>query len=194
MSDDADDNTMVSTAGGVNTSWLAASFRLSKATVERRLAPLAPIGHNSNNRPLYDIPEAAAYLVKPRNIERLLLDLKPADLPDSMRESFWTAKLKEQQYRLKAGELWETNDVIEVFSSTLKGVREKLQIVPDTAGRALGLSIAQVKAMTQIMDSVQDSIHREIIHLESLQSTPNVLISDPDVKSSISFRDHEDVI
>ncbi|AGH31457.1 hypothetical protein LOKG_00020 [Loktanella phage pCB2051-A] len=189
-----EDNKLVSTAGGVTTAWLAATFRLSKPTVERRLAPLAPIGHNAKRQPLYDTPEAAAYLVKPRNIERLLLDLKPTDLPDSMRESFWTAKLKEQQYRVKAGELWETNDVIGVFSSTLKGVRERLQIVPDTAGRALGLSIAQVKALTEIMDSVQDSIHREITELEDHQSTPNTLISDPDIKSSISFRDHEDVV
>jgi len=196
MSEEENDNkAVVTTAGGVNSAWLARAFRLSKATVERRLAPLAPVALNSRRQPLYDLPEAAAYLVKPRNLDFILKDMKPADLPDNMREGFWNAKIKEQTYRKKAGELWETDDVIMVFSGVLKGIRERLQIVPDTAARAMGLDPKQVKALTQIIDGAQDDIHKEIISLEEKSSTVNSLLSDGDVDlESTAHRNDEDII
>jgi hypothetical protein len=193
--EDDNDRPLTGVAGGVNTVWLARAFRLNKTTVQRRLAALAPIAQNSRNEPLYDLPEAASYLVKPRNLDHILKTMKPADLPDSLRESFWNAKLKEQSFRVKAGEYWSTDDVIGVFSGVLKNIRERLQIVPDTAARSMGLEPAQVKSLTEIMDSAQDSIHQEILTLGARSKTPNTLINDKDVDlSSTSHRNDEDII
>jgi len=165
-----------SVLGGVSVPWLMKAFRMGRQTVERKLAGCRPIGQGKHGTPLYDLPEAAAYLVKPRaTIEQLLASLKPDELPEKLREAYWNAKLKQQRYEERAGHLWRTDRVIALFSEVLQEIRVKLQIIPDRVDRETGLTSQQLKSLSRIVDEVQDDIYQYILSLKDKRYTPSQL-------------------
>lgn len=149
---------------------------MGRGTVEMKLRGCQPVARGKNNTPLYDLPEAASYLVKPRgDIEKYIAGLKPDELPDKIRESYWNAKLKQQRYEERAGTLWRTERVITLISELLQEIRTKLQIIPDRVDRTVGMSNEQVRALTEIIDEMQDDIYQHILSLKDKRFTPNAL-------------------
>lgn len=159
--------------GGVSVPWLMKAFRMGRGTVEKKLRGCQPIGHGKHNTPLYDLPEAASYLVKPRiNMEEYIRSIKPDQLPERLRESYWSAKLKEQRWREKAGDLWRTSDVLTVFGDVLQKMRTRLQLLPDAIEREAGLDEKQFAAARTAVDAIQDEIYQE---LQALAKTGKTL-------------------
>ncbi|HDZ74079.1 MAG TPA: DUF1441 family protein [Aurantimonas coralicida] len=152
-----------SPTGGVTVPWLMKAFRMGRATVERKLAGVEPIGYGKHRTPLYDLPEAASYLVKPKgDLLKLLKEMKPEDMPERLREAYWGAKLKQQRWEEKAGHLWTTSSVMDVFSNVLTEIRIRLQLVPDAVERDAGLDMKQIIAVRATIDGIQDEIHKAI--------------------------------
>jgi hypothetical protein len=117
--------------GGVSIPWLMGAFRMGRAKVIELLnkGGVGPVGTHKNGGVRYDLPEAAACLVTPKqDFKAFLKTLKPSDLPANMQESFWAAKLKEQKFRVQAGELWPTPAVMQVFGDTFKMIKSKVQL------------------------------------------------------------------
>lgn len=177
--------------GGVSVPWLMKAFRMGRGTVEKKLRGCQPIGHGKHNTPLYDLPEAASYLVKPRvDMEEYLRSLKPDNLPERLRESYWSAKLKEQRWREKAGDLWRTSDVLTVFGDVLQKMRTRLQLLPDAIEREAGLDEKQFAASRTAVDKIQDEIYQE---LQTLAKTGRTL-SQLGEEGGDDTRDEDDLI
>lgn len=165
-----------SVVGGVSLPWLMKAFRMGRGTAEKKLMGCPPIGTGKHGTPLYDLPEAAAYLVKPRvDIEQYIKTIKPDQLPERLREAYWSAKLKSQRWEEKAGHLWRTERVLSVFSEVLQSMRTKLQLIPDRVERVAGLSIEQHQIVSAIVDEIQDEIYRELVEFAKTGRTPNQL-------------------
>lgn len=113
---------------GVSTTWLSKVFRMDKTTVKMRLAecpPLTRIGPY----PVYDIAQAAAYLIPPRvDIAEWITSLDPSELPPHLASEFWGAKLKRQKWERDAADLWRRADVLDVFSAVFGRVNEGVQL------------------------------------------------------------------
>lgn len=152
-----------SPVGGVTVPWLMKAFRMGRATVERKLGGLEPVGYGRHRTPLYDLPEAASYLVKPRHdLHKLLREMKPEDMPERLREAYWGAKLRQQKWEEKAGHLWPTPAVMDLFSNVLTELRMRLQLVPEAIEREAGLDLEQIAATRMVVDSIQDEIHKAL--------------------------------
>lgn len=168
-----------SVVGGVSLPWLMKAFRMGRGTAERKLMGCAPIGTGKHGTPLYDLPEAASYLVNPRmDIEQYIRTIKPDQLPERLREAYWSAKLKSQRWEEKAGQLWRTEHVLTVFSEVLQSMRTKLQLIPDRVERAQGLTVEQHQIISTIVDEVQDEIYQELVEFAKSGRTPNQLGED----------------
>lgn len=179
-------------AGGVSVAWLMKAFRMGRAKVERKLIGCQPIGTGKHGVPLYDLPDAASYLVNPRiQLKDYLKEIKPEELPERLRETFWNAMLKQQRWEEKAGNLWRTDKVLSVFSEVLQEIRTRLQLIPEDIERAAGLSDKQHRAVTEIVDSVQDEIHKWIVDFASGGRTLNQLGEEGLGRDE---RDNEDLI
>ena len=162
--------------GGVSVAWLMKAFRLGRQTIERRLVGCAPIGRGKHSSPLYDLPEAASYIVVPkRAIADYLRDVKPEDLPENLREGVWNAKLKQQRFEEKAGDLWRTSRVIEVISEVLVDLRSRLSLIPDDAERTAGVTREQRQKIAQIVEDIQEGMYQYVLELEKNRFTPNQL-------------------
>lgn len=170
-----------SVVGGVSVPWLMKAFRMGRTTVERKLRGLEPIGKGKHGTPIYDLPEAASYLVNPRvKIEDYIKSIKPDQLPEKLREAYWSAKLKSQRWEEKAGHLWRTERVLERFSDILQSMRQKLQLIPDRVERASGLTNEQRAIVTAVVDDVQDEIYKELVTFAKTGKTPSQLGEEAD--------------
>lgn len=165
-----------SVVGGVSLPWLMKAFRMGRGTVERKLMGCEPIRTGKHGTPIYDLPEAASYLVTPRvDMERYIQSIKPDQLPERLREAYWSAKLKRQRWEEKAGHLWRTEKVLEVFSGVLQSMRTKLQLIPEEIERAAGLSEEQHAVVRSVVDEIQDQIYHELLAAAKNGRTPNQL-------------------
>lgn len=168
------------------------AFRMGRTRVERKLRGCQPIGQGKHGTPLYDLPDAASFLVNPRvNVEEYIASINPDQLPEKLREAYWSAKLKRQRFEEKAGHLWRTEKVLTRFSEVLQLMRVKLQLIPDRAERASSLSVEQRGVITSIVDDVQDEIYKVLLDFAETGATPNQLGEETGGESE---RDERDLI
>ncbi len=152
--------------GGVSIPWLMKSFRMGREKVMKLLADgkVKPIGTHNNGGSYYDLPEAAACLVKPKqDFAAFLKTLQAKDLPVHMQDNFWAAKLKEQKWKVQAGELWPTSAVMQVFGDTFKMLKTKIQLWPDTLVESAGLTDAQRDILIELNNDLLNELSRELI-------------------------------
>lgn len=162
--------------GGVSIPWLVKAFHMGRYTVENKLTGCNPVGKGKHGSPLYSLTEAAAFLITPvHDIKKYLEDVKPEDLPEKLRDSYWSSKLKQQRFEEKAGSLWRTEAVLDVISGVLQDIRSKLQLVPEEMRRLGGSNDEQQRIIGELIEAVQEDIYQSILRLSSTSFTPNQL-------------------
>ncbi len=164
--------------GGVSVPWLMQVFNMGRGKVEQLLAKggVRPVNTHRNGGVLYNLPDAAACLVTPKkDVEALIKSLKPSDLPINMQDGYWAAKLKEQKYRVQAGELWSTAAVMQVFGDTFKMMKTKIQLFPDTICESVGLSDEQRRVLQELLDDLLKEMMNELLRDETLNQTRSQL-------------------
>lgn len=152
---------------GVTVSWLAGVFGLQLTDVRRKLGGVNPIGTTKNGKgALYDLQEAASYLVKPRGgIEAAIRAMKPTDLPVRLQDGYWSALLKQQKWEAEAKQLWRSEDVVSAFGQVFQTIKFAIQLWPDQVERATDLSEEQREMLVEMADGLQTELHRVILEL-----------------------------
>jgi hypothetical protein len=169
----------VAISEGVTVEFLCKLFGLSKPTVKRKIGSIAPIRLGSRGQKYYPFRECCERLVTPKErIQDILEVLKPEDMPEKLREAYWSAKLKQQRYEEKAHELWRTERVIEVFSEVLQLMRTKLQLLPEAVEKVTHIDFEETQKVREIVDDIQDSIYQEFMKFAEAGRTPNQLGED----------------
>lgn len=156
---------------------------MSREEVRKKLSACPPIRYDANNRPLYDLREAASYLVKPKiDLNSYVKTIKPKQLPNELQTEYWSARLKQQNWEMKAGKLWRTEDVVDLFGELFKSIKQSCQLFPDTIERETGITDHQRKRLTELVDALQQEIYQSVVDLSKKRNTP----------SSIAYRDSEE--
>lgn len=156
---------------GVTVNWLASVFGKTTEWVRQRLVDCPPLSqHGKSFR--YDIKVAAEYLVDPKvDINTYLRQMKSTDLPASLQKEIWDARLKRQKWEAAAGDLWHTQDVMAVLSSTFAIVKSTIQLWPDTVERQEGLTDDQRKLLIRLGDTLQDEVYHGLLDAARERST-----------------------
>lgn len=162
---------------GVSVYWLAQIFGMGTGTVKKKLAECPPM-RKMRNATLYNLRQAAAYLVDPKvDLERYIKTLSAADLPPSLNKDYWEALLKRQKYEIAAGDAWRTEDVLEVFGDVFTHIKSSTQLWQSTIDRVHGLTNEQQATLSVLVDRLLDDLHAR-------------LVSMPKDKRTVSLRDH----
>lgn len=186
-------------AVGVSIDWICRALRLGKNYVSRRLSGVKPVGLGMHEIRLYDLKEAVAHLVPAKvTLDQVKDELTADDLPQHLQETYWNAKLKEQRWRERAGELWRTEDVITLYGETLQDIRSKLSIIVSRAEKEVGIGDAQVIALEQLVSEVQQDIYEHVAKIASTRKIRNQLLEEAPDSGKVTFRemagDDEDFI
>lgn len=156
---------------GVSVGWLSTIFSMDPKTVKQKLRDCPPI-HRRKAGFIYDLKQAAAYLVPPIfDIEQHMKTLRPSDLPKQLQDTYWSAMLKQQQWEANAGHLWRDEQVLEVLGETFKQIKFAIQLWPDQVERASGLTTEQRLMLTGMGDALQADIHNRLVSMPKNKKT-----------------------
>ena len=148
---------------GVTVSWLAQVFGMDPKTVKAKLADCPPL-HRRKAGYVYHLPTACQFLVKPAlSPEHYIKNMKPADLPPALQQTFWDAALKKQKFEENAGQLWRTEKVREVLGSTFQTIKFTMQLWADTLERQTGLTNEQRLLLVAMVDGLQEEIYKALV-------------------------------
>lgn len=162
-------------ANGVSLSWLHHMFGMDRNTAKMKLAGCPHLRLGKGGARLYSLPQAAAYLVEPKfDLERTLKSMKPGDLPHNLQPAVWQAKLARQKWEVNAGDLWATEDVLEVFTTVFKHMRITMNLWVDKLER-VALTDEQRTVLTEQVDSLQRDLHHQLIEMPKKRQTRSQL-------------------
>jgi hypothetical protein len=169
---------------GVNITWLCQAFRQDIKTVRRKLADLDPIGVGARKMEIYDFPAAASRLAKPLPdaMAQFIRGMRVQDLPIQLQHPYWSAMRVRQIYEEHAGQLWKTDDVLEVFADTFKTIKSQMQLWVDDVDSNQELTNDQRILLGQMVDGLQDDIHARLVEMPKLKQTRSSAEA-PDMKS-----------
>lgn len=157
----------------VSITFMAEALRIDRKTVARKLADLPPVDHHRGQMPLYNFQQAIQYLVKPKvNVAEYVRKMGVSELPLSLQKDVWDAKLKEQKWREQAGELWRTEDVMEVLGETFQRLKTTTQLWIDQIAEGQALPPAARTELTKLVDGLQTDLHKTLVKMPQDRQTP----------------------
>lgn len=154
---------------GLPVSTISRLFRMEVDTARRKIGDLKPVGQR-NGYPLYNVAEAAEYLVQPKvDLEAYLKKLRPTDMPQAIQKQFWDAQNGRLKFMADAKHLWRTDRVQHVVADAFKVVRQRVLLFADTVDRQTGLTDEQRKIVQAMADGLLEDLHGAIIdHFKNL--------------------------
>lgn len=158
--DDATSEILAS--GEATLAQIARLFETDAKTLPQRMKGIVPSGKR-NGYKVYKIKEAAGRIVKPSyEIEDYIRQMSPQELPPLLNKEFWNGQRARQAYEKEMGNLWPTEDVVELFSTLCQGVRQTLILVTDDIEREEGFTDGQRKAFRRITDAAIVTMQEKI--------------------------------
>lgn len=159
----------------VSISFIAEVTGRDRKAVTRRLANAQPIAYHRGQTPLYDFRQALEVVVEPRidakTIEKRLKSLSASDLPNSLQKDVWDALLKKQKWMQQAGELWATEDVLEVFAEAFQRIKTTAQLWVDQLSDSHDLPEKARLELTEMVDALQADIHQALVEMPKERAT-----------------------
>lgn len=169
---------------GVTIPWLCQAFGMGRRDVERMLRQCPVLRRTGTNGKIYELAVAASYLVKPQiSVEQYIKTIDAKDLPERLRKEFWTARLQEQKFRQKAGDLWATDDVLAVFGEVFKLVKNQSQLWSDSLETETGLTDEQRAILSDLVDDLMGKIFSMLGALKERKTTPSQLAEVEEVET-----------
>ena len=171
--------------GGVSAHWLSHVFGMDRVTVKKRLAEgkCKIVGKGRTGAPMYLVRDAAAWLVKPQvDITSYIKSLRPNDLPPILNAAYWDAMLKRQKWEENAGDLWRTNDVMDVFGSLAATLKSTIQLWPEQVS---GRTDKQRLELEQRCDGLLNAIHHILVESPNARRTPSSMEEPPEKEDDL---------
>lgn len=162
---------------GVSTRWLQIAFGMSARVVEKRLSycPVKRICPKRNIK-LYDLKEAASYLVKPQfDVGEYIRSMSHIELPNMLKKEFWQAEKLRLEYQEKAGELWPSEKVISVFAEAFGRIKNAMQVWVSDLERDTELSRHQFEFFQKKVDELREEIYDALVTMQEEKTTPSAL-------------------
>ena len=147
---------------GLNLSQLGIAFRMDHRVLVEKLHGVEPTGKRGRAG-TWRIHEVAPYLVKPMyDIETYIKRMHHNELPKLLTKEFWNGQRARQEYELKAGNLWKTDEVIEKVGELYKLVAMSARLASDNIERNTELTPRQREAIDGIMRGMLEDLERKI--------------------------------
>lgn len=161
---------------GASISQLGRIFKMDNRSVKAKLHGCPTVKMRAGS-PIYDIKEAARYLVTPRwSIDEYIAKMTHADLPMMLRKEYWAAMRSKQIYEQAAGDLWPTEKVQGHISDILKTIAISLRLSADSVERETGITEQQRQVVIRLMDEALGNAHRDLRAI--LEKKPDAAITD----------------
>ena len=156
----------------VSISFLSDVTHKDRKVITRRLSNLTPMGFHRGSIPLYDFRQALELIVTPKvDPAELIRKMGTNDLPIGLQKDVWDARLKQQQWMIKAGELWPTEDVMEVLGEAFQRLKTTTQLWVDQLADSHDLPNEVRQDLLGLVDGLQKSLHETLVEMPAARET-----------------------
>lgn len=143
---------------GANLSQLGLLFKCDHRVLVERLHVhnVKPIGKRGKGE-IYDISEVARSMgrLTEEQVDAAMRRMNHADLPKTLTKEYWAGLRSRQDYLLKDGDLWPTNDVITAVAEMVKTLKMELDLLTDAIERQTEMSERQREIATGLIDGAK---------------------------------------
>lgn len=155
--------------------YFASIFKMKPDTIRRRLRNLEPVAWQeraTGDVAKYDFVEALPYLIKPKvDIAEWIASQRIQDLPTHISDQFWKAHQTKQRVLKEAGDLWHTEDVLEVLGGLFLMIRDTTKIwIEELPGKST-MTTEQYEKFQRNVDGLLEEIHSRLVEMPTLQRT-----------------------
>lgn len=148
---------------GCNISQLAKLFRMERRDIQPKIRSVAPCGERGGY-PIYFVHEVAPHVVKPiYDVETYIKRMNPQDLPKHLTKEFWAGQRSRQDYEARAGDLWPTDKVVEIFGEAVKVFRMSMLLMRDSLERETELTESQRSRIDTMVDSALNGLVEALV-------------------------------
>lgn len=166
---------------GCNLTQLAKIFRTERRIIQPKLREVPSCG-TRGGYPIYYIHEVAPHVVKPvYDIEQYIMRMNHNDLPKMVSKEFWNGLKAKQDYLLREGELWPTDDIIEVMGETFKTLRMSMLLMGDALERETSLTIHQRERLRAMIDGALNDLADSLITRFTKEAVTDVSQSESEI-------------
>lgn len=160
----------------VTITFLSQVMEMDRQTVTKRLAKLPPVVMHRGGTPAYNFKQAMSYLATPViDPAEVIKRIGSNDLPSALQKDVWDARLKAQKWRRQAGELWATEDVLEVLGEAFKRLKTTTQLWVDQITDKLALSDEMREELSRAVDGLQHDLHQTLVEMPKDRATKSQL-------------------
>lgn len=150
-------------------------FGKDRKTVQQRLRGCPAVAKTTRDTFVYDIRQAAAYLVEPKvDVEAWIKKMRPNDLPPYLQDAYWSALEKRQKVEMRAGDLWLTDQVIEVYGELAKRIKATVNLWTDQLENRQKLTPEQRQFFTAQCDGLLSMVFDAFTGLQEERTTGNL--------------------
>lgn len=156
----------------VSITFLSEVLGQDRKAITRKLANLPPVATYRNSIPLYNFRQAISLLVKPKiDAAEVIRKMGVNDLPVGLQKDVWDARLKQQKWMLEAGELWKTDEVLEVLGESFQKIKSTMQLWVDQLADTHALPDAARADLVKSVDGLQQALHQSLVEMPKEKST-----------------------
>jgi hypothetical protein len=161
----------------VTLQFLSQVFGGHSNTIQKRLSkcPVAKFEtHKGSRVARYNFLDACKFLVEPNSdIADWIKSSK--DFPPDLQKAFWAGQRERQRWQKEAGELWHTEDVIEVLGRTFIRIKEASRQWADRLPDKDELTTEQYKSIQGSVQELLDEIHQSLVEMPVHHETASAL-------------------
>lgn len=162
LTNSLDDESKAMLYEGLNLSQLGVLFRMDHRVLVEKLHGVTPSGYRGRAA-LYRVHEVAPHLVKPiYDIETYIKRMHHNDLPKHLTKEFWAGLRAKQEYELRAGQLWHTNQVVEKVSELYKLIAMSTRLLTDNIERTTELTDKQRALVNEGLRGMLETLQQKI--------------------------------
>lgn len=148
---------------GANMSQLSILFKMDDRVLKEKMHGLQPCGKRGNAA-IYDVAEVAARCGKltEEQVDAAMKRLNHADLPKTLSKEYWAGLRSRQEYMLRDGDLWPTDQVVAALSEVFKLVKMQTRLMVDTVERQQELTDRQRDIIKDTMDGMLRDLRERV--------------------------------
>lgn len=166
---------------GVTAEWLARVFDVPVHKTRARLVQCSPCRVVGTTR-YYRLADVHNYVHPPtdRELDWFTRNIKPEQLPEKVRSSFWIAKIKRLAYLNAAGQVFSADAVRTLFVGVFKTLRTTVEMWVDTVAENAEMTTEQRTILDQCVAGLLRDMHVNVTGFLASQKT-QPLAADEDI-------------
>lgn len=157
-----EETSIILATGEVTFAQAAKLFETDPKTLPQRCRRIRAVGKRKGYS-VYKISDIASCIIKPNyEIEPYIRQMSPQELPPLLLKEFWNGQKARLAFEKENGNLWPTEDVVELVAVLQKALQQSIMLMTDDVDREEAFTDGQKRVFRRKMDEAIVTVRETI--------------------------------